>query len=86
MSSCGVDENVAKDCKADAAQAQYYRQELSALRARAESDLARSCIELQQLTDSGLLGRAADVRRSIRALKYEIGTLERLGQGLQRWL
>ena len=56
------------------------------MRARAESDLARSYIELQQLTDSGLPGRAADVRRSIRALEYEIATLERLGQGLQRWL
>ena len=68
------------------AQAQYFCHELSGLRARAESDLARSYIELQQLTDSGLLGRVADVRRSIRALEYEIATLGRLGQGLQRWL
>ena len=84
--SGGVDKNVARNREADAAQAQYYRRELSGVRARAESDLARSYIELQQLTDSGLLGRAADVRRSIRALEYEIATLERLGQGLQRWL
>lgn len=86
MSSGGLDEKVAKDRAANAAQAQYYRREFSGLRARAESDLARSYIELQQLTDSGLLGRVSDVRRSIHALEYEIATLERLGQGLQRWL
>jgi hypothetical protein len=70
----------------DAAQAEYYRQELSGLRAQAQSDLARRYIELQQLRDSGLADRAADVRRFIRALEQEIATLERLGEGLQRWL
>ena len=86
VSSGGVDENVTKDREADAAQARYYRQELSALRARVESDLARRYIEMLQLTDSGLLSRAADVRQSIRTLEYEVATVERLGQGLKRWL
>ena len=81
-----VDEDVADDRRADAAQAEYYRRELSGIRAQAESDLARRYIELQQLQASGLLDRAADVRRVIRALEHEIETLERLGEGLRRWL
>jgi hypothetical protein len=51
-----------------------------------ESDVARRYIELQQLQDAGRLGRAADVRRIICAWQYEIATLERLGQGLNRRL
>lgn len=81
-----VNGNLAKDREADFAQAEYYRQELSRLRAQAQSDIARKYIELQQLQSSGLLDRAADVRRVIRALEYEIATLERLGDGLTRWL
>ncbi|TPG31752.1 hypothetical protein [Mycolicibacterium hodleri] len=67
-------------------QADYYRQELSGIRAQAEADLARRYIELQQVQDSGLAARAADVRRVIRALELEVATLERLGEGLKRWL
>ncbi len=78
--------NIANNREADVAQAEYYRHELSGLRAQAQSDLARRYIELRQLQDSGLASRAADVRRFIRALEYEIATLERLGQGLNRWL
>jgi len=78
--------DVADNRDPDAAQAEYYRQELSGLRAQAQSDLARRYIELQQLRDSGLAERAAHVRRFIRALESEIATLERLGEGLQRWL
>lgn len=37
---------------ANQAQAEYYRRELSGVRARAESDLARWYIELQQVQDS----------------------------------
>lgn len=70
----------------NAAQAEYYRRELSAIRAQAEADLARLYIELQQSMDSGLNARAADLRRHIRALQYELVTLERLGEGLERWL
>lgn len=81
-----VDGDVADDHRADAAQAEYYRQELSGIRAQAESDLARKCIEVQQLQGSGHLDRAADARRVIRALEREIATLERLGEGLKRWL
>jgi hypothetical protein len=62
------------------------RRELSGIRAQAEADLARRYIELQQLQDSGRLTSAASVRRFIRALEYEIVTLERLGEGLKRWL
>jgi hypothetical protein len=86
MVGCVVDGDVAKDRDANAAQAEYYRQELSGIRARAESDIARRYIELQQLQDSGLLARANDVRRFIRVLETEIATLERLGEGLNRWL
>ena len=81
-----VNGDVADNRDPDAAQAEYCRQELSGLRAQAQSDLARRYIELQQLRDSGLAERAADVRRFIRALESEIATLERLGEGLQRWL
>ena len=81
-----VDEDVADNRKADAAQAEYYRQELSGIRAQAESNLARRYIELQQCQASGLTDRAADVRRVIRALERELVTLEELGQGLKRWL
>lgn len=86
MVGCVANENVGQHREADVAQAEYYRRELSGIRAQAESDLARKYIELQQLQDSGLLSRAADVRRLIRALEYEITTLERLGHGLNRWL
>jgi hypothetical protein len=72
--------------KADAAQAEYYRQELSAIRARAEADLAKKYIETQQYQASGIADRAVDARRVIRALEREIATLERLGEGLKRWL
>lgn len=81
-----VDGDVADDREADAAQAEYYRQELSGIRAQAESQLARKYIELQQCQASGLTQRAADVRRVIRALEREIVTLEKLGEGLKRWL
>jgi hypothetical protein len=43
-------------------------------------------IELQQLQVSGRLSRAADVRRIIRALERELVTVDRLGEGLKRWL
>lgn len=72
--------------KADVAQAEYYRHELSGIRAQAEADLARKYIEVQQCQASGLDDRAADARRVIRALEREIITLERLGEGLRRWL
>ncbi len=72
--------------KADVAQAEYYRHELSGIRAQAEPDLARKYIEVQQCQASGLDDRAADARRVIRALEREIITLERLGEGLRRWL
>lgn len=78
--------NVAPNRDANVAQAEYYRQELSGLRAQAQADLARKYIELQQCRNSGLLPRAAEVRKAIRALEYEINTLERLGEGLTRWL
>gem|GEM_PF-3633231 len=81
-----VNGDVAKDRDANAAQAEYYRRELSGIRARAEADIARKYIELQQVQDSGLLTRAGHVRRIIRALEREIATLERLGEGLKRWL
>ena len=81
-----INGSVAENRRADAAQADYYRRELSGLRAQAQSDLARKYIELQQLQGSGLLDRAADARRVIRALEREITTLERLGEGLDRWL
>jgi hypothetical protein len=78
--------NVAETRQADAAQAEYYRRELSGIRAQAQSDVARRYIELQQLQASGLMARAADVRRIIRALESELVTLDRLGEGLDRWL
>ena len=81
-----IDGDAAQNREADVAQAEYYRQELSGIRAQAESDLARRFIELQQLQNSGLSTRAADVRRIIRALENEVITLERLGQGLNSWL
>lgn len=78
--------DVADSRDPNAAQAEYYRRELSGLRAQAQTDLARRYIELQQLRDSGLAERAAHVRRFIRALESEIATLDRLGEGLERWL
>jgi hypothetical protein len=81
-----VDGDVEGNRKADAAQAEYYRQELSEIRARAEANLARKYIEVQQYQTSGLADRAADARRVIRALEREIATLERLGEGLKPWL
>lgn len=81
-----VDGDVADNREADVAQAEYYRQELSGIRAQAESNLARKYIELQQCQASGLMDRAVDVRRVIRALEREIVTLEKLGEGLKRWL
>lgn len=86
MVGCEVNGDVAQKREANAAQADYYRRELSGLRAQAQSDIARKYIELQQMQDSGRLARAHDVRRIIRALELEIATLERLGQGLNRWL
>jgi hypothetical protein len=86
MVGCVVNGDVAQDREANAAQAEYYRRELSGIRARAETDVAQKYIELQQVQDSGLLARAAHVRRIIRALEREIATLERLGEGLKRWL
>jgi hypothetical protein len=86
MVGCVVDGDVAKDRDANAAQAEYYRRELSGIRAQAEADIARKYIELQQVQDSGLLARAEHVRRVIRALEREVATLERLGEGLKRWL
>jgi hypothetical protein len=81
-----VNENAEINREADAAQAEYHRRELSGIRAQARADIARRYIGLQQLQDSGLLTRAADVRRIIRALERELVTLERLGEGLKRWL
>jgi hypothetical protein len=78
--------NVADTRRADAAQAEYYRRELSAIRAQAQSDVARRYIELQRLQAAGLTARAADVRRIVRALESELATLNRLGEGLDRWL
>jgi hypothetical protein len=89
MAGCEVKEHAADAPaagSADAAQADYYRRELSALRAQAQSDIARNYIELQQLLNSGLMQRAANTRRVIRALESELNTLERLGEGLKRWL
>ena len=83
---CQTDENPPGDANPDVAQAEYYRRELSGIRAQAETDLARKYIELQQLQNSGLTSRAADARRMIRALESEVTTLERLGEGLNRWL
>lgn len=74
------------NASANLAQAEYFRRELSGIRAQAETDLARNYIELQQVQNSGLTSRAADVRRIIRALEYELTTLERLAAGLDRWL
>ena len=68
------------------AQAEYLRQELSGLRAQAETDLARRYIELQQVRNSGLVDRAAYVQRFIRVLELELVTLERLGEGVHRSL
>jgi hypothetical protein len=81
-----LDGDVEDNRKADMAQAKYYRQELSAIRARTEANLARKYIEVQQYQASGIADRAADARRVIRALEREIVTLERLGDGLKRWL
>ena len=80
-----INGSVARNREADAAQAEYFRHELSGLRAQAETDLARHYVELQQSENSGLLARAAHTRKFIRALEYELSTLERLGQGLNRW-
>ena len=86
MTGLAINANVDGNRLAQAARAEYYRRELSGIRAQAQSDLARRYIELQRLQNAGLTGRAADARRLIRALEYEITTLERLGDGLDRWL
>lgn len=87
MLGCVINGSAAKDhgAEANAAQVEYFRQELSALRAQSHTELARRHIELQQAQNSGLTRRAADVRRIIRALETELMTLERLGERLDDW-
>lgn len=74
--------NAVSDAAPGVAHADYLRHELSGLRARAETDLARNYIELQQVRNSGLTSRAVYVQRLIRALELESATLERLGEGI----
>lgn len=81
-----VNGNAANGDDPGVAQADYWRNQLSGLRARAQTDLVRRYIELQQVRSSGLTNRAAYVERIIRALETELATLERLGEGIHRSL
>ncbi|MBJ7337882.1 hypothetical protein [Mycolicibacterium sp.] len=78
--------NAPNDGEPGAVHAESVRQELSGLRAQAQTDMARKYIELQQVRNSGLTSRAAYVERVIRALELELTTLERLGEGIYRSL
>jgi hypothetical protein len=69
----------------DAAEAEYLRQKLSALRAQCQADLARRYIELQEANNAGWTSRATFVRRIIRALESEVVTMEGLGWSLKDW-
>lgn len=67
---------------ADLRQAEYFQRLLSEMRLDANTQLARLSIDLQRALNAGQNGRAAELRRLIRALLSEMRTLDTLGEAL----
>jgi hypothetical protein len=72
--------------RADAEQAEYFRQLLSSMRLTASGELARYGIELQRAMNVGRAARAKELRHLIRVQEAELRTLDRLGETLSQRL
>ena len=72
--------------RADAEQAEYFRQLLSSMRLIASGELARYGIELQRSMNLGRAARAKELRHLIRVQEAELRTLDRLGETLSQRL